>query len=371
VTPDGGLGTPAGSPVKRTAAHLADGREIVYFDSDDAAVRRFDDPRRLPAISTSSALRWDAAVEEWVVIAGHRQTRTFLPPADECPLCPSRDGRHTEVPSRDYEVVVFENRFPSLSMAAAPDGEVADPERERPGIGRCEVVCFTPDHDASFSSLSPRQARTVLEAWVDRTVELSALPGVVQVFPFENRGEEIGVTLGHPHGQVYAYPFVPPRAARLLAAERRHHAATGRHLSDDLLAEECADGRRVVAADDSWVAFVPVAARWPFEVHLYPRRRVPDLPSLSEQERAAFGPLYLDVLRRLDGLFGLPMPYVSAWHQAPSTAGPGEAALHLTLFSTRRGPGKLKFLAGSESAAGVFINDIPPELAAQMLRDAP
>ena len=212
--------------------------------------------------------------------------------------------------------------------------------------------------------------RTVVEALVDRTLELRALPGVVQVFPFENRGEEIGVTLAHPHGQVYAYPFVPPRAARLLDCERRHFARTGRHLSDDILAAELADGVRVVGENDEWVAFVPVAARWPFEVHLYPRVRVPDLPSLSDAARDDFALLYLDVLRRLDRLFDLPMPYVAAWHQAPLTADPSEAALHLTLFSTRRGPGKLKFLAGSESAAGVFINDIPPERAAAMLRDA-
>ncbi len=356
--------------MRRTPTRLADGREIVYFDGDDAPPRRLDDPRDLPDTSTSSALRWDAAVEEWVIIAGHRQGRTFMPPTDQCPLCPSSPDRATEVPADDYQVAVFENRFPSLSMAAAPDDPPHESVTARPGVGRCEVVCFTPDHDASFGSLSPAQARLVLEAWVDRTRELSALPGVELVFPFENRGEEIGVTLAHPHGQVYAYPFVPPRAARLLSSERRHHARTGRHLSDDILAAECADGRRIVGENPSWVAFVPAAARWPFEVHLYPTVRVPDLPSLGEPAREAFADLYLDVLRRLDALFGVPMPYVSAWHQAPSSAGPGEAALHLTLFSTRRGPGKLKYLAGSESAAGAFINDIPPERAAAMLRDA-
>ncbi len=359
--------------VRRTPDVMADGRQLFYFDDTEPylsgkASRSVPDTRPLGAAASAGERRRDPLTGDWVVLAAHRMDRTFLPPADECPLCPSRDGKHTEVPSADYEVVVFENRFPSLSVSASPDDPGADPARLRPGTGRCEVVCFTPDHDASFASLSPQQVRTVLEAWVDRTLELRAVPGVVQVFPFENRGEEIGVTLGHPHGQVYAYPFVPPRAARLLAAERRHHAGTGRHLSDDILAEERADGRRIVVQDEAWTAFVPVAARWPFEVHLYPNERVPDLPSLSEHARDAFGPVYLEVLRRLDGLFDVPMPYIAAWNQAPSTAGPGEAALHLTLFSTRRGPGKLKFLAGSESAAGVFINDILPERAAEMLR---
>ena len=346
--------------MKRTQTRLADGREIVYFDRRDDAVRRLDDPRDLDPVLVETGLRWDAAVEEWIVVAGHRQGRTFLPPTDECPLCPSTDSRQTEVPADDYDVVVFENRFPALSRSS----------KDQPaGTGRCEVICFTPDHSSSFSALSPAAVRTVLEAWIDRTLELGALPGVVQVFPFENRGEEIGVTLAHPHGQIYAYTFEPPRTARLLAAERRHFAATGKHLSDALLAAERAEGLRVLAENDEWIAFVPFAARWPFEIHLYPIKRVPDLPALSDAARKGFGPLYLDVLRRLDGLFGLPMPYVSGWYQRPSTAGAGEAALHLVLFSTRRAPGKLKFLAGSESAMGVFINDITPERAAAMLRD--
>ena len=364
---------PAGTDeaVKRTTARLADGREIVYFDRHDDAVRRTDDPRDLPAVSTDAALRWDAAVEEWVVVAGHRQARTFHPPADQCPLCPSRDGRMTEVPSHEYEVVVFENRFPSLSMAASGGGAaLAAPAALRPGTGRCEVVCFTPEHDASFRTLSPAHVGTVLEAWVDRTLELRALPGVVQVFPFENRGAEIGVTLAHPHGQIYAYPFEPPRTARLLAAERGHVAQTGRHLSDDILAAERTDGRRLLIETEQWIAFVPAAARWPFEIHLYPTRRVPDLPALDDAARAGFPDVYLDLLGRLDRMFGLPMPYVSGWHQRPTTAAPDEAALHLALFSSRRAPGKLKYLAGSESAMGVFINDIAPERAAAMLRDA-
>lgn len=360
--------------MKRTVARLADGRGILYFDSRDDAVRRLDDPRDLPAVSTESVLRWDAAVEEWVVVAGHRQGRTFQPPADQCPLCPSTPERPTEVPSDDYEVVVFENRFPSLSMDASlpdhPGVGLTEPSAVRPGTGRCEVVCFTPDHDASFASLAPQQVRTVMEAWIDRTLELRTLPGVVQVFPFENRGAEIGVTLAHPHGQIYAYPFVPPRTERLLAAERRHVEQTGRHLSDDILAAERADGRRIVAENDAWTAFVPAAARWPFEVHLYPRRRMPDLPALTDDEREAFGPIYVEVLRRLDGLFDVAMPYVSGWHQAPATADPADTALHLVLFSSRRAPGKLKHLAGSESGMGVFINDVPPERAASMLRDA-
>ncbi|GAA4688945.1 galactose-1-phosphate uridylyltransferase [Phytohabitans rumicis] len=347
--------------MKRVSLALADGRQLIYFDERDDAVRDIVDQRELPPPPPASELRYDALVDEWVAVAAHRQSRTHLPPTDECPLCPSRDGRLTEIPASDYDVVVFENRFPSFSDRPVdlPPDVVA-----RPALGRCEVVCFTSDHNASFATLPPSRVRTVLEAQIDRTVELSALPGVEQVFCFENRGVEIGVTLHHPHGQIYAYPFIPPRTRAMLAAAR------GRPVFSELLASERAAGVRVVAANEHWTAFVPVAARWPFEVHIAPHRRVPDLPSLDDAERDAFGPLYLDVLRRFDGLFGVQMPYISGWHQAPVHEGRDVSHLHLQIFSTRRAANKLKHLAGSESAMGVFINDIRPEDAAHLLREA-
>jgi UDPglucose--hexose-1-phosphate uridylyltransferase len=304
----------------------------------------------------ASELRHDRLLDEWVAIAAHRQQRTFLPPDEECPLCPSTPDRASEIPAADYEVVVFQNRFPSFG--------------DRNGGGRCEVVCFTSDHDTSFAELPPEQVRTVIEAWADRTEELSRLPGVEQVFCFENRGKEIGVTLAHPHGQIYAYPFVPPRTARMLAVAARHRDETGGDLFAEVLAAEREAGVRVVAANEFWTAFVPVAARWPFEVHFFPHRKVPDIPALDSAEREAFGVLYVDVLGRLDRLFGVPMPYISAWHQAPVGDGRELAYLHVQLFSSRRAPGKLKYLAGSESAMGAFINDVSPEEAARLLREA-
>jgi UDPglucose--hexose-1-phosphate uridylyltransferase len=351
--------------VKRTVTHLADGRELIYFDRQDGADRSATDTRTLPPPPLASELRRDRLLGEWVTIAAHRQDRTHLPPSDQCPLCPSAPGRATEIPASDYEVVVFENRFPSYS--GRTEGL---PEGVTPGLGRCEVVCFSPDHDASFATLDLAQVGTVMEAWADRTAELSALPGVAQVFCFENRGAEIGVTLAHPHGQIYAYPFVTPRTERMLQVARAHRDETGRNLFADVLAAERAAGERVVAANDLWTAFVPEAARWPFEVHLFPHRQVPDLGALAAEEREAFGPLYVDVLRRLDRLFGVPMPYVSAWHQAPVSTGRDLSYLHLQLFSSRRAARKLKYLAGSEAAMGAFVNDIYPEDAARRLREA-
>jgi UDPglucose--hexose-1-phosphate uridylyltransferase len=339
-------------------------------------------------VSAESALRWDPLLGEWVIIAAQRQERTFLPPPDQCPLDPSAPGRLTEIPADSYDVVVFENRFPSLRGAGAGAGNAADPASDgtetadgtraagrispqQPAFGRCEVVCFTSDHDASFASLTPRRVRTVVEAWADRTAALSGIEGIEQVYCFENRGEEIGVTLHHPHGQIYAFPFVTPRTRQMLAQARAHAARAGSNLFDDMVAAERAARTRIVASNADWIAFVPPAARWPYEVLIFPARRVPDLAAVDEAARDSFGDLYLDVLRRFDSLFGTPAPYIAAWHQAPVTdeAARREFGLHLQVLTVRRAPGKLKYLAGTESGMGVWVNDIVPEIAARRLRE--
>ncbi|MFD8809735.1 galactose-1-phosphate uridylyltransferase [Streptomyces sp. NPDC059597] len=359
--------------MKKTPTRLADGRELIYYDLRDDTVRDAVDRRPLEPTVTRSEIRRDPLLGDSVAVASHRQGRTYHPPADECPLCPSRGERLSEIPDSSYDVVVFENRFPSLAGDS----------------GRCEVVCFTSDHDASFADLTEEQARLVLDAWTDRTAELARLPSVKQVFCFENRGAEIGVTLGHPHGQIYAYPFTTPRTALMLRSVAAHKEDSGgENLFDVVLARELA-GERVVLESEHWAAFVPYAAHWPYEVHLYPKRRVPDLLALDEDARTEFPRVYLELLRRFDRIFereegegaageGVgepPTPYIAAWHQAPfgPTGVDGvereDFALHLELFTIRRTSGKLKFLAGSESGMNVFINDVPPERAAERLRE--
>jgi UDPglucose--hexose-1-phosphate uridylyltransferase len=367
--------------VWKSSGRLADGREIIYFDEAPGQGRAdIPDSRDLPARNPGrgsgpdgSGLRWDALLGEWIAIAENRQDRTFLPAAGSCPLCPSRPGCATEIPASSYDVVVFENRFPVFSGTAAGGQDGApDLAAWRPSTGRCEMVCFTPEHDSSFARLSPRQAGTVIAAWADRTAELGRTPGIEHVFCFENRGEEVGATLQHPHGQIYALPFVPPRTNQLLGRARAHRAAAGGNLFDGLLAAEVADGRRLVQHNEHWVAFVPRAARWPFEVLVFPMARVPDLAALSGIARASLAEIYPAVLRRLDALFGMPMPYMAAWQQAPSSdpdARP-EFGLFLQIMATRRAPGKLKYMASTESGAGVWSNDVLPETAARMLREA-
>ncbi|MFM8854822.1 MAG: galactose-1-phosphate uridylyltransferase [Actinomycetota bacterium] len=360
-----------GAGVVRTDRLLMDGRTIRYYDTQGQS-RDAVDQREAETQPQIGEMRLDALNNEWVVMAAHRQGRVFLPPKELNPLAPSRPGFLTEIPESDYEVVVFDNRSPSLR---SPEKNVKIPNEigfttpPIPAAGKCEVVCFTSNYEASFKDLSHHQIRTVLEAWRDRTAELSTLSYIEHIAPFENRGEEVGVTLSHPHGQIYAYPYLPPRTEKMLRVAENHKAKTGRVLLDDLVAREIKDEVRVIARNADWVAFVPYAARYPFEIHVAPIRPVPDLAALDQAACENFPAIAKEVLQRLDGVFDTKMAYIAAWHQAPVRIGRDVLRLHWQITSVRRAPGKLKYLAGSESAFGAFMMDLWPEQSAQQLRD--
>jgi UDPglucose--hexose-1-phosphate uridylyltransferase len=313
-------------------------------------------------------LRWHPLRGEWVAYAGHRQHRTFLPPAEYNPLAPTRDPSHpTEVPMGEYDVAVFENRFPTLFEGAHdPPKEIVE---TRAGRGACEVVVYTKDVRASLGSLPLWNVELVFDVWADRTRELGMRDDVQYVFPFENRGVEVGVTLHHPHGQIYAYPFVPPMAERELGEMLACYERTGRGLLATYMESELADGRRIVYAGSRSVAFVPACARWAYETWIVPLRPVPRLSELSANERADMARALKTVLLKLDGLFARPMPYVMAIHQAPTDGlGHLEAHVHVEIYPALRMPNRVKYLAGSEIGAGVFTADTFPEDKAEELR---
>jgi UDPglucose--hexose-1-phosphate uridylyltransferase len=363
----------SGGITKRVSA-LADGRELIYFADADSTLppARAADLRTLDPRPITATMRQDVLTGEWISIASARQNRVVLPPAELDPLAPQSENNPSEIPS-NYDVAVFENKSPSfgpeLTGPDAPRGldDLASVGigRTRASVGRCEVVCFSPERSGSFGSISRSRARTVIEAWADRTSALSALPGVEQVFPFENRGEAIGVTLHHPHGQIYAYPYITPRTNTLI----RSLEAYGPRLFHDILDSERA-GERLVLSGEHWSAFVPFAARWPLEVHMLPHRHVPDFAGTSEDERSELAILYLRLLRGIDALYDTPTPYIAAWHQAPVSRHRDDIRLALQLTSPRRAADKLKYLAGSESAMGAWVGDVPPETQASLLRDS-
>lgn len=358
--------------IRKSIHHLADGREVIYFDDADTVLpaERKPDERDLPPRPETARMRLDVLTGDWISVAGARQNRAFLPPAELDPLAPQTPSNPSEVPSR-YDVAVFENKSPSFGPALAEHAdEYSDAQLRTPAlgtelrsVGRCEVVCFSPDHEGSFATLSESRARTVVEAWCDRTAALSALPGVQQVFPFENRGQAIGVTLGHPHGQIYSYPYITPKTEALIRQIDRYDG----DLFADILAFE-KRSERVVLQGEHVTFFVPFAARWPIEVHMLPHRQVADFAALTVEERDEIARLYRQVLRGLDAIYDEPLPYIAAWHQAPVRTHRDSIRLNLQITSPQRQADKLKYLAGSEAAMGAWIADRAPEESAELVR---
>ena len=297
-----------------------------------------------------SLRRFNELRGEEVVYAVQRQDRTFLPAEDHCPLCPTRPGQPpTEIPFPSYEIVVFDNLFPSFE---APEGAA-------------EVVVYTDDHHGSFAGLAPERAEALMWVWRQRYEELAARPDIAYVLIFENRGVEVGTTLHHPHGQIYGFPFMPPVPALEAAADAR----LGGCAMCTLLGRELASGERVVHAGDAVVAYVPYAARWPYETHVALREHRPSLAECTPAELAALAVALQAVTRGYDRLFGRPFPYVMVLHQAPAD-GRGAGHLHVEFYPPLRTATKLKYLAGAEQGAGTFLMDVMPEDSARALREA-
>lgn len=297
-------------------------------------------------------LRFNELRGEWVDYAIHRQDRTFLPAEADCPLCPTRPGgRETEIPFPAFEIAVFENRFPAFE---APRGAA-------------EVVVYTDRHEGSFATLPAQRARALMWVWRERYLALGARPDVEYVLVFENRGVEVGVTLHHPHGQIYGYPFLPPVPAAEAAADAR----LGGCAVCALLAEELGDGTRMLLADEHAVVYVPRAARWAYEAHVALRAHRPSLARCAPAELDSLAGALQALTRGYDALFDRPFPYVMAVHQAPTpSAGEADGHVHVEFYPPLRTAEKLKYLAGSEQGAGAFIADTLPEESAAELREA-
>jgi UDPglucose--hexose-1-phosphate uridylyltransferase len=348
--------------------HKPDGRQLILYAREawagDVAAPSPSSERREP----DSHFRWHPLRGEWIAYASHRQNRTFLPPAQYNPLSVTTDPQHpTELPAGAWEVAVFDNLFPTLAHTEQDPPAIDVPTR--PGRGACEVIVFTQVPSASLGSLPLARLELIAEVWADRYLELGKREDVEYVFEFENRGVEVGVTLGHPHGQLYAYPFVPPIPARELQQQADFLVAHGRGLVEDIVANELEDGRRMLYRGEHVAAFVPVFARYSYEVWIATRRAVPSIAAFSDAERADFARALKTVLLKFDGLWSMPFPYIMVFHQAPTDGRPHpEAHFHVEFYPAYRMKGRLKYLAGSEIGAGVFTADTLPEEKARELQ---
>lgn len=317
-------------------------------------------------VQANPHLRWHPLRGEWVAYASHRQGRTFMPPPEYNPLAPTKDPQFpTELPQGRYDVAVFDNRFPTMALVAHdPPASIVD---TLPANGSCEVVVFTQDPHAPVSSLELTHLELLLEVWAERTRKA---PSQIQyVLPFENKGVEMGVTLSHPHGQIYAYPFVPPVPARMLECQRTYYQQTQRGLLQDLIQKEIEDKQRIIYQDEHAIAFVPVCARYPYEVWIAPIEPVATFMDLSVEQRGGLARALKTVTLKYDGLWNRPFPYLMAWFQAPTDGQQHpEAHLHAEFYPPYRTQERLKYLAGTELAAGMFANDALPEEKAKELQ---
>jgi UDPglucose--hexose-1-phosphate uridylyltransferase len=320
-----------------------------------------------------SEQRFNELRGEEVVYAIQRQDRTFLPSEDHCPLCPTPARPHvpaqphtqadphtpanphpedlveTEIPLPAFEIAVFDNLFPAFR---APQGAA-------------EVIVYTDSHHGSFGTLAPERAEALMWVWRHRYQELGAREDVRYVLIFENRGVEVGATLHHPHGQIYGYPFLPPVPKLELAADTR----LGGCASCELLRRELEDGRRIVHENEHVAAYIPYAARWPYETHVVMREHRSSLLDCEPEELRLLAECLQRLTRGYDALFARPFPYVMVLHQAP-TDGQSDGHLHVEFYPPLRTATKLKYPAGSELGGGTFVGDTLPEDSAEALREA-
>jgi UDPglucose--hexose-1-phosphate uridylyltransferase len=285
-------------------------------------------------------------------------------PADWCPFCPG-SGR---VPD-DYDVYIYPNDFPAFSVPAPAPAIKGDAlYRVARSHGKCDVVLYHPDHNTSLPQLSLAHLVKLVRLWRQRFVELKRMAGIRYVLIFENKGAVIGVTMPHPHGQIYAFPFVPPRLERELAAARAYHRARRRCLYCDILRKERRGGRRVVAENEAFTAFIPFYARWPYEVHIFSRRHLGTIDQFRPAEEQALAEILKWVTLKYDNLFHFSFPYMMLVHQAPTRGRFPHFHFHIEFCPPHRSKDKLKYLASVETGGGSFLNDSLAEEKAAELR---
>ncbi len=311
-----------------------------------------------------SELRWHPLLREWVGVAANRQNRPQMP-RDWCPFCPG-SGR---VPDR-YDTFLYPNDFAAFSKTNPPFEDNPGLFHSTGARGSCDVVIYHPGHTMLPAQMPAEHWRKVVDLWAARSAELYADPEVACVFIFENTGEAIGVTMPHPHGQIYAMPYTPPLIGRELDSTRDFFEAEHQCLYCRILAGELASRERLVVETERFVAFVPFAARFPGEIQIYSRAHIGDLNSLDDAGKSELAGLIKTVRLKYDNLWAFPIPLMMMVRQRPARVESPYFHFHIEFCPIQRSPTKLKYLAGVESGSGTFLNDTRAEDKAAELRAA-
>lgn len=333
-----------------------DGRALLLYGYEPHSGEsgpEFEDP-----VSSGSEMRFHPLRQEWALYSPHRQNRTFQPSKSANPLAPAtQDGAITEIPFSDFELAVFGNRFPSLHPEA-PDPAAAS-WKTQPARGDAEVVVYSPEDTGSLATIGQDRRILLIEAMIDR-YQHHFEAGAAYVLPFENRGEAVGVTLSHPHGQIYAFPVVPEPQVKAEAAFAAGY---------DLEADRQSWGKDFAIAEAGGLqSWCPPFARFPYEVWISTRARRAGPWEFSSEDVEGLATLLGDTVARYDRLFEQPMPYMMSFQAAPADTS-GAFQFTVQFYPIMRAAGRLKYLAGVEQATGIFTVDVDPKAAAKALRD--
>lgn len=312
-------------------------------------------------------LRWHPLTKDWVMIASHRQDRPQMP-KDWCPFCPG-SGKVPE----EYEVYRYDNDFPALSQTPPmPDDVATDFFKVKPAYGKCEVILYSPGHTETLPDLSEAHIGKLVDLWVERFNAIRQDPEIKYVFLFENRGEAVGVTMPHPHGQIYGYSFVPKKIELELASAKEYLEEKGNCIFCDMLKEEVEAEQRIIFRDPHFTVFLPFFTEYPYGVYIMSNRHCQNIAEFTPEERNSFAKTLRNTVGMLDHLFGYRFPYMMCMHNAPVN---GENTsdyyhFHVEFFPPMRSENKMKFNASSETGVWAHCNPTCPESTAEELRQA-
>ena len=306
----------------------------------------------------SPHMRWNPSREEWVTYSATRKIRTAFPPKEYCPLCPGAELNFpTEIPFKNFEVAIFPNRWASFNTNI--EKVHIDGLEVKSSDGECEVVVYSSNHLDTIAQMSLDRIELLFYSWTDRYQNLLSQNNIKYVMPFENRGEECGVTLHHPHGQIYAFPFIPPVIKKEIEAFNKENFI--------LKLMNSMKEKYYVYQDDFVIAAVPPFARYAYEIWIIPKRQIAGPWQFTNQEYNSFAKAFQKVVKGYDSFLGRRCPYIMGLHAAPKIDDK-KFHFHMEFYPPLRYGDNPKILAGSESMAGVFIMDVLPEESALELR---